>query len=144
MRILIAVDGSEAALRGVAFAGRLASQLPAASLTLLYVRASYVGPVVSLGAPGPLPEVRLEREVHVAEDEIFAEARALLRTHGLEAETAVAVGQPGPTINRYAADGGFELIVLGSRHHGEIKSAVLGGTIHVVVHGAPCSVLVVR
>ena len=144
MKILIGVDGSEVALRAVRFAARLARGLSERSCTLLYVRPSHTGAVVSLGAPDPLLEARLAQEVEGAEREVLREASAVLRADGIAVEERVETGPPGPAIVRVAAEGEFDLIVLGSRGHGELKSLLVGSTSDAVLHNAPCSVLVVR
>ena len=144
MKILIAVDGSEASLRGVRFAVRLAGALNERQLTLLYVRPSHTGAVVSLGAAGPLSEARLEVELGAVEREVLDEACSLVQQAGLAADRQVESGAPGPAICRVAADGSFDMVVLGSRGHGELKSLLVGSTSAAVIHGAPCPVLVVR
>ena len=144
MKFLVAVDGSEAALRGALFGARLASQLGERRVTLLYVRPSHAGAVVSLGAPGLLPEAKLEQEMDVVEREALSEARAVVEEAGLEADERVDAGAAGPAICRVAGEGKFDLVVLGSRGHGELKSLLVGSTSDAVVHGAPCSVLIVR
>jgi nucleotide-binding universal stress UspA family protein len=144
MRILVAVDGSEASIRGARFAGRLASQLRERALSVLYVRPSHTGALVGLGAPGPVPEARLEQELSDVEQEILAEASGVLREFGLEASKQVESGTPASAICRVAEEGGFDLVVLGSRGHGELKSLLVGSTTDAVIHSACCPVLVVR
>jgi nucleotide-binding universal stress UspA family protein len=144
VKILIAVDGSPAALRGVRFVARLASQLSERTITLLYVRPSHAAAVVSVGAPGPLPEAQLEHELDAVEHEILAEASQTLREAGLEARERLETGIAGTTICRVAEEDGFDLVVLGSRGHGELKSLLLGSTSDAVLHGAHCAVLVVK
>ena len=144
MKILIAVDGSEAALNGARFAARLAAQLAERAITLLYVRPSHTGALVGLGVPGPRDEARLERELSAVEGEILAEASAILEKAGLRAEQSVETGTAGPAICRVAAEGRFDLVVVGSRGHTELKSLLVGSTSAAVIHGAPCPVLVVR
>jgi nucleotide-binding universal stress UspA family protein len=142
--MLIAVDGSEAALEGVRFAARIASQLSERDLVLLYVRPSHTGAVFSLGAPGPIPEARLEQELSAVESEVLDEARAVLRQAGLDASQQLETGAPAAAICRVAEEGGFDLVVLGSRGHGELKSLLVGSTTDAVIHSACCPVLVVR
>jgi nucleotide-binding universal stress UspA family protein len=144
VKILIAVDGSPPALRGVRFAARLVGSIPGRSITLLYVRPSHTGAVVSLGAPGLLDEAQLQETVAAAERELLAEASSVLAESGLQAERMIETGQAAPAICKVAADGAFDLIVVGSRGHGELKSLLLGSTSDTVIHTAPCPVLVVR
>ena len=50
---------------------------------------------------------------------------------------------PAAVVLLHAATGA-DLIVVGNRGRGEIKSLLLGSVSHQVVHHAPCPVLVVR
>jgi nucleotide-binding universal stress UspA family protein len=144
VKILIAVDGSDASLRGARFAGRLASQLKERTLALLYVRPSHTGALVSMGAPGPVPESRLEQELSAVEHEVLGEASRVLREFGLDASQHVETGTPASAICRMAAQGSFDLVVLGSRGHGELKSLFVGSTTDAVIHSACCPALIVR
>jgi nucleotide-binding universal stress UspA family protein len=144
VKVLIAVDGSPAALQGVEFATRLVRHLPERALTLLYVRPLHTGALVSLGATGPGDDAQLQETVAAAERELLEEAYSVLAQAGLQAEILVETGQPAPAICNVAADGAYDLIVLGSRGHGELKSLLLGSTSDTVMHSAPCPVLVVR
>lgn len=140
MKVLIAVDGSPTALRALRFLTRLVRSLDRRHLTLIYVRPSHTGAFVGLGAPGPL----LEETIADVEREVLAEACGVLREAGLDADTLVETGPPAPAICRVATEGAYDLVVLGSRGHGELKSLLVGSTSDAVIHAAPCPVLVVR
>lgn len=51
-------------------------------------------------------------------------------------------GSPAKTLLQEAADA--DLLVVGSRGHGAVSSALLGSVSHQCVHHAPCPVVVVR
>lgn len=53
-------------------------------------------------------------------------------------------GEPAHEIIAYSEEVGADMIVVGSRGRGGIKSLLLGSTSHSVIHGAPCDVVVVK
>jgi nucleotide-binding universal stress UspA family protein len=57
-------------------------------------------------------------------------------------ELVVRRDQPAPSLLALAA--GAQLVVVGSRGHGEFVGMVLGSVSHALVHRAPCPVAVVR
>ena len=67
-----------------------------------------------------------------------------LSVPGREVETALVPGRPATVIVDEARARGVDLIVLGSRGHGQFASAVLGSVAAEVVDHAPCPVLVAR
>lgn len=54
------------------------------------------------------------------------------------------VGQPGETIARYARDGQFDLIVMGSHGHGRLANLMLGSVTTAVLSHCSVPVLLVR
>ena len=61
---------------------------------------------------------------------------------GVLVSSAVLSGAPATTLTSAAADA--ELLVLGSRGHGDVATLMLGSTSHTVLHNATCPVAVVR
>ena len=60
-------------------------------------------------------------------------------------EVHVVVGQPtGAAVARYALDGAFDLIVMGTHGRGPISHALLGSVAEIVVRSASCPVLTIR
>ena len=54
------------------------------------------------------------------------------------------VGEPASTILDMAAEGNFDLIVIGNKGRSAINRFLLGSVTSKVVHHAPCSVLLVK
>ncbi len=146
-RVLAGIDGSQLALD----AARRAVDLLGADrvdLTLLRV----VQPAVSttaLAAGGPGAGLAIDPRVteetaDALEQEAADDLTTAQRALGVTAATAVRSGAPGDVICAAAADGAFDLIVVGSHGAGFLKRVLLGSVSHHVLHHAPCPVLVVR
>ncbi|MDB5848402.1 MAG: universal stress protein UspA [Rhodoferax sp.] len=140
MKILLPVDGSDVSLEAVRQAIRMLRQGLRAQLVLANVQ-----------EPAHLYEMMMNPDPALIE-RASAEAgafalrggEALLKQAGLPYETEVATGDPAHTIvdivERFACD----LIILGARDKGSLRSALLGSVAHEVLHAAPVPVMVIK
>jgi nucleotide-binding universal stress UspA family protein len=136
--ILVAFDGSAHALSALEKAVGLA-QAGGARLTLVTVvhRAPVVaGPYLA----SPLPDV--EGLVGDAEKEL-ARAQASV-PEGISAKTVVRVGITADEILECVKEGEHDLVVAGTRGHGDLASLALGSVSHELIRRSPVPVLVVR
>jgi nucleotide-binding universal stress UspA family protein len=78
---------------------------------------------------------------HAHED--VARAHAFLRERGVESTMQMEHGEPTREIVRVAEEGGYDLIVAGSRGLGPVGELLLGSVSKALVRQAPCAVLVV-
>jgi nucleotide-binding universal stress UspA family protein len=132
-KMLIAYDGSEPSRHACRTAGQMAAAF-GQSATLLVI-----GELIESGYGSMVP---------VAEVEVFhkacAEGAALVRDSGVsEVEERVEWGSPGSRITEIAAEGGYDLIVVGHQGAG-LQEFLLGSVAKHVIDHAECSVLVVR
>jgi nucleotide-binding universal stress UspA family protein len=133
--ILVAWDGSEHAKLALGEAVDLA-RVQDARLTLLTVAAplrawlGYVPPVTEADLVG-------------AAEQILAEGEALV-PDGIPASGRTAVGEPGPAIVKRAAAANHDLIVMGSRGRGAVRSAFLGSVSHFVLNHTTVPVLILH
>ncbi|HEY3051671.1 MAG TPA: universal stress protein [Gaiellaceae bacterium] len=92
--------------------------------------------------PGYVPPVS-EADLVSAAEQILAEGEALV-PEGIPVSGRTATGGPGPELLKRAAAADHDLIVMGSRGRGAIRSAVLGSVSHFVLNHATVPVLIVH
>jgi len=134
--ILVAWDGSEHAKRALGEAVDIA-RTQGARLTLLTVAApihAWVGPYV--------PTVSQE-ELHRAAEQTAEEGEALV-PDGIAVSSRTAVGNPGIELLKRVEAANHDLVVMGSRGRGAVRSAVLGSVSHYVLNHAGVPVLIVH
>jgi nucleotide-binding universal stress UspA family protein len=144
MRVLLAVDGSPSA----AVATGLAAALDWPVGTAIRVVAVVNEATLPIGAAwlSTSPETlqRIEDDVFAATRQAVADAVAAVTRPGLAVSAHVLRGRPASAIVEDAADFGADLVIVGSRGHGSIETALLGSVSAEVVDHAPCPVLVAR
>jgi nucleotide-binding universal stress UspA family protein len=136
-KVLIAVDGSDHALKAVSFLAGLAATNRCEAI-LLNVQ--------------PEPEIRslaLHRESILAAqkqhgEEALAAARGLLDAAGLSYTLRIEAGEPAKTIARVAQETGADHIVMGTRGLGSLAGMVLGSVATKVLHLSPLPVTLVK
>ncbi len=135
-KILVAVDGSRHSSQGLEFADDLARRYKIPLLVL------HAFPHVSDLLGTPQYERVLESREMIGE-QILASARAQLSARE-PVETQLIEGPPAPAILRVAAEEHCDLIVIGSRGHGQLAGILLGSVSSVVAQRAECPVLIVH
>lgn len=137
--ILVATDGSREGRAAVESAVELARDEGARLVCVSVVSVLDFGPRENGG--GDVPARRVPR----AEDyPVLAEALELAEEAGVDAQAELLVGYPPKQILRLAHDVGVDLIVVGSRGLGGLKSRIVGSTSREVLAHADRPVLVVR
>lgn len=138
-KILIAIDGSPAAGEAVELGLELAEGLDA---TAVFVHVVPQFDVLPSSAFSPTPAI--EHVVTDADRVSLDAAAKLAEARGVEYATRVLVGDTSDEIVAYADSIAADLIVVGSRGRGSLKSAVLGSVSRAVLHEARIPVLVAR
>ncbi|MFQ5774161.1 MAG: universal stress protein [Kiloniellaceae bacterium] len=143
--ILCAVDGSAHALKAAEAASELAAKL-GASLTFLTVTKElkvtdeikrYMEIEHLTGSPQYVLDEMTDRVLDEAND-------CAARCGVQNARTEVKTGNPARTIVAHAERSGADLIVMGSRGHGDIGGVLLGSVSHKVSSLAKCSCMTVK
>lgn len=137
-RILLAVDGSEHALRAAKTAGDLARHMKAIELRIVV-------------AYEPIPSYLGDPDFQTAINARLKEAQGILHKaveavgdSGIGVQTELIEGDSAEAIIEVAQTRNSNVIVMGSRGLGRLAGVVLGSTSQKVVSLAPCPVLIVR
>lgn len=131
-RILVAYDGGEPARHALDTAIGLAKQFHA-EISVVSVVPYH---------PGRAPIDPWDDDL-VHQEELM-EARKVLAEHGLEADLLEPIGDPARTIERIARDGGFDMVVVGSRGLGPVSRFFQGSVSEHVATHAEATVLIAR
>jgi nucleotide-binding universal stress UspA family protein len=138
--ILASIDGSQDASQALGQAIDLAKSQHA-RLTLF----TAVVPPASVAYTGASAQA-----VDYLEQEAQAEAETLLRTASeqvpddVPVRTVLSTAPPRPAVLDQIRDGHHDLVVMGSRGRGAVRSVLLGSVSHYVLHHSPIPVLIVH
>lgn len=135
--ILLAVDGSDHSLKAAELAGDLA-RLSGGKLRVVTV---YEEVPSYLGEPN-LSQTIAKRTAKA--EEILDKATKEIGEIPGDCESEILSGDPAETILRVVDIYNINLIIMGTRGQGGIKSLLLGSQSHKVVSTAPCPVMLVR
>ena len=136
-KILLATDGSPNAERALAYARDLAIREKAE----VYVVNTFPPVPTQLG--NPWYDRRIVRNIAKSE-KVAEKAAEKLRKAGAKAIVEVLEGPPADAILRVAEAQKCDLIIMGSRGHGELTSLLLGSVSHRVLSHAHVPVLIVK
>ena len=136
-RILIAVDGSENALRAVGYVIRYVTLFrDSPEIHLLNVQPSFPGTVRGVA--------QLALEEHQREGlAALAQARQRLEIAGVPYVHHVSIGETAETIAHYIADKGIDQVVMGRSGMGTLSGLLLGSVANKVLHRVHVPVLLV-
>ena len=67
-----------------------------------------------------------------------------IKASGVNSNTTILHGEPGPTLVKYANDQDFDLVVIGSRGLNSLQEMVLGSVSHKVAKRVQCPVMIVK
>jgi nucleotide-binding universal stress UspA family protein len=137
-RILVAVDGSDHAHKGLEQAVVLAESLKQpASLIIVHVN-----PSISLNEPA----LGVDLEARIAEEgqHIIQPVSELLAARSVHYETLLIAGDPVNEICRVAKDRDCDLIVMGTAGKSMLAEIVVGSVSHGVLKHAGCPVMTVK
>ncbi|AET59000.1 hypothetical protein HPL003_11215 [Paenibacillus terrae HPL-003] len=136
--ILVAIDGSQHAMKALEAAKTLSKQLQGEPhLTVLHVN-----PALSMNEPpvGVDVDERIEEEGR----HILEPASDFLKDEGISYRMLTGHGDPASIICQSAEQEQADLIIMGTRGKGLVSEIILGSVSHHVIQHAPCPVLTVK
>lgn len=150
-KILVAIDGSEPSEHALKYAIEFAERW-GAELTLLAVIERVMLPVFPDEGFGATPIAaakdfgQYQERMRAIYQNVLIEAEARLRTEHPEVRvvTRLEEGRPSSTIVDVAEEGGYDIIVMGSRGIGGITGWILGSTSRRVVDSCTKPILIVK
>lgn len=138
-KILVPIDGSKQAYEALKHAIYIAT-FNEAEVTLLYVvdLNKEVAAFEQVSLSGYVPSE--------LKDSAYKLLSSLMHEipQEINAKISVEIGMPAEVIVEYAQDNAVDLIVMGSRGFGAVKSFIMGSVSHYVLQHARCPVFVVR
>ena len=147
-KILVAVDGSPSSKKAAEKAALIADSLDAEVTLINIITETVTTPSNVLSSSLPMEQLQEmmdqeEKRLKVNSQKILDDAAVFFEEKGMEVQTVIQYTNPADKICDYAAEEGFDLIVLADKGHG-VKRFLLGSISDKVVRHADVSVLVVK
>lgn len=137
MKIAVAIDGSENALRAARHAIVLTEHLPEAYLEIIYVADYNKAKDERLLSQSP-ESLSLKREQKV--NPILS----LAKTAGVKAKVTMLKGNPSQELITYVNGNEIDQLILGSRGLNVFQEMILGSVSHKVMKHVNCPVTIVK
>lgn len=140
LKILLAVDGSESALRAVEHViKRVADAKDGYQVHLVNVQYPLHGSVSTFLEAGQVKQYHHDEGMKV-----LASAREKLDAAGTAYQTHLFVGEPAEVVARFAKEQGCDEIVIGTRGLSGISSLLVGSVATKIIHLAEVPVVLVK
>ncbi|WP_120965519.1 universal stress protein [Comamonas sp. lk] len=140
MKILLAVDGSNYTQKMLAYLSSHQEMLSASrEYTVITVQ-----PLLPPRARAALGKEVVEQYYDEEGQKILEPVLATLQTHGVSAKSVSKVGPIAETIVKYAQEGQYDLIVMGTHGHSALGRLVMGSVSSQVLAGCTIPVLLIR
>lgn len=143
-RVLVAVDGSENSLRALNFALDLRKLCSKVIITALYVGPSCYDLFPEPGMCAWIQQKELDKEIEARAEKVFEKIDEVVSKQKFNIDKAIARGDVATAISKFASEGGYDLVVVGSRGYGDIKSILLGSVSHKILQICPIPVAVIK
>ena len=141
MRILVAIDGSEYALRALRFAIAMLAKMPEPRVVALV---SVHDDAALRGASHFVGKTAVDEYLAELAEKDLAAAREIARGSGLPVETIVRTGHVAREIVKAADEGGFDILVLGAKGRSGLSDLLVGSVAQRVTSLAQTPVLLVK
>ncbi len=143
MKILACTDGSEQSYKALEEAAKIANRVKG-DVTVIHVEEPIPHPNEwgYYFSEDSLKQYEERREKE--REEIMATAARIFNELNVQFNKIIRKGHPAETISKEAAEGGFDMIVMGNRGLGGLKEKLLGSVSNAVVQQADVSVVIVK
>ena len=151
-KILVPLDGSEHSLKALTVATQIAKKF-SGKISLIHIYSVTVTPAIipepatltpSIPVMTPSEVSRTIEVTRKAGINILTEAEQKVKAEDVQVETILKEGHVVQEIISTAAEGKFDLIVIGARGISKIRELLLGSVTDGVIHHASCPVLVIK
>jgi len=140
MKILLPLDGSEVSLQAVRQVIHLVRQGLQTEVVLANVQEpAHLYEMVMAADPALIARASAQAGVKA-----LKAGEALLRHAGIDYATEVAVGDPAHTLIDIVERFGCDMVVMGARDKGSLRSALLGSVSHEVLHASRVPVMLIK
>jgi nucleotide-binding universal stress UspA family protein len=135
-KVLLAADGSDHSIRAASHAVKIA-QIDQGKIDIVYAVDGKTSKEDVLHGLDKY-EVKKERQ------EKLLPVIEVIEEAGLEYETHVVHGEPGPAIVDFANRNEYDFVVVGSRGLNQVQTMILGSVSHKIAKRVHCPVLIVK
>ena len=140
MKILLAVDGSDYTRKMLEYVCTH-TELFDASHEFVLLNAP---PPVPPHAKASLASATVDEYYHDEAQKVLEPAAAALQARGITASREWRAGHAGETIGRFADEGSFDMLIMGSHGHGALARLMLGSVSGEVLARCRTPVLLIR
>lgn len=149
MKILVCTDGSKQSEKAIKAAADIAGGCSVDEVAVIHVYESkYPTPYWGEGFHVTKEDIERFQAFENKEKEkrklLLTEAAGAFTEKNIKTDTLFKEGHPAETIAKVAAEGGFDMVVIGSRGLGGLKKLFLGSVSNAVIQEVKANVLVVK
>jgi nucleotide-binding universal stress UspA family protein len=139
MKILLAVDGSKYTKKMLAYLTTHELFSQGHEYTILNVQ-----PTLPSRARAAIGRSLVDTYYRDEAEKVLAPASKFLLRHGIDAKTSWKTGHAAETISKFADEGPFDLLIMGSHGNGTLVNLVMGSVATGVLAHSSVPVLLVR
>ncbi len=155
-KILLATDGSEHSHKTIEEAIKIAEDTQSETTVLSVVQnmpfSNYYQLTKSVDiVVDPTSAEKLQANLAAATrnleeigNKVLEDTKRMFEEKGLKVTTLLKTGQPADVICSVAEEGGFDIVILGSRGLGGIKEFILGSVTNKVAHCIKSNLLIIK
>ena len=146
MKMLVCTDGSEKSIKAIKKAAFIGEQFKEVSVTLIhvyYLDTAIISPHADGYVTGEILQ-RIDGEKKEEGKKILAEAAKVFEEKNIKVDTLLTKGHPATAIIEAAAQGKYDLVVIGSRGLGGLKKLLLGSVSNAVAQEVVSTVMIVK